>query len=263
MYVLFENRAVALGKRVKFYLLAEIVVLVAAFLSLIGTIGAIHYGNVVSRLKDADLSAYKTSADIKIVQAKLDAATAYKLAADALSGAGVANRKAEDASLANTSLKIELAKHEGHEQAAETKLAAQNKETSDFAHALAQQQQNMAEQAKVSPILNQAQADNLANLLRPYAGQTVTVHMTLDTVVIRLGNGIQYALSHAGIKTSGSMMDAGATYQGVSVVVHSPQDVPPLANALVMGLREAGIEVHPVSIDSVPKGQVAIYLGPN
>jgi len=143
---------------------------------------------------------------------------------------------------------------------AEAALAKANKETSDFAHALALQQQNMTMQAKVSPVLNQTQIAALANLLRGYEGQTVAVHMTLDTVVLRLANSIQAALQQAGIKPVGTM-NAGATYEGVSVAVHGPQDVPPLANTLVLGLRQAGIDVHPVAApDQVPAGQVAIFL---
>jgi hypothetical protein len=208
--------------------------------------------------------------DLQVAQAQKDAAQAKKDAAKAISDAATANQKAQEANEHAANVEAENLKLGGQvgkdavtARAAEAALEAKNKETSDFAHGVAIQQQNMAIQAKVSPTLTVAQAMSLANYLKPYAGQNVAVHMTLDTVVIRLGNGIQYALQQAGIKADGSSMDAGQTYQGVSVAVHSPQDVPPLANALVMGLRAQGIAVNPASDPSVPAGTVRIYLGPN
>jgi hypothetical protein len=255
MYVLYEHRAIAAGKRVKFYVLSEIITVLAAIVSLVGTIGAIHFSNTVSHLKDVDLATYKTSADLKIAQANRDAA-------DANNKAKEANAKAIEAENENLKLGGQVGQDATRARNAERALEAKNKETNDFAHAIAQQQQNMAEQAKVSPVLNAMQVDSLANVLKPFAGQSVAVHMTLDTVVIRLGNGIQAALLKGGLKPSGSM-DAGQTYQGVSVVVHSPQDVPPLANALLMGLRQQGIGANPAAAQFVPAGQVAIYLGPN
>ena len=145
----------------------------------------------------------------------------------------------------------------------EAKLAAQNKENYDFSHALAFQQQTMAQQMHVSPILDATQIQRLAAILSPYAGQDVILHSTLDTTVLRLKQSIAQALYNADITFKQNSMDAGMLYQGVSVAIHSPQDVPPLANALVSGLRSAGIIVNPVALDTVPVGKVAIYLGPN
>ena len=56
-YILYESRAVALGLRPKRYLLTEIAVLVAAFIALVGTSGAVHFGDF-EQAKDADLKAY-------------------------------------------------------------------------------------------------------------------------------------------------------------------------------------------------------------
>jgi hypothetical protein len=121
----------------------------------------------------------------------------------------------------------------------------------------------MVEQAHVSPELNGFQIQTLATLLTTFNGQDVTLHATADTTVLRLAQSIAVALKAAGITTKQYSIDMGSLYKGVSVVVHSPQDVPPMANSLVAGLRSAGIDVHPVSLDSVPAGQVALYLGPN
>ncbi len=253
LFVLYENRAITLGKRAKFYLLSEIAVVASAILSLTGSIGAIHFANVVAHIKDVDLATYKTSADIKITQARLDAATAYGIAAQALHSTAL--------------LQTDLASHESQERVTNARLTA--KETFDYNNVLAQQkaasQQNMvmAQQAKLSPVLDDLQITALGNSLKLFAGQDVIFHSTGDTTVLRSKVSIERALQAAGLTAKENSIDLGQIYQGISVVVHSPQDVPPLANALVIGLRAAGITVNTVSSDTVPSGRVALYFGPN
>lgn len=257
MYVLYENRAVAAGKRVKFYLLSEFIAAFAAIVSLIGTIGAIHYSNVVSHIKDVDLNTYKTQAGVQIAQANQAAAEANRKAQEA-------NDKAVQATNLNLKLQAKVATESTRAATAEAGLEKSNKETSDFAHSLQQQQATMAEQAKVSPQLTPYQIQNLANVLKPFAGQDVALHVTTDTVVARLGSTIAVALNQAGVTTKSYSTDMGALYQGVSVAVHDPNDVPPIANALVIGLRQAGINVQPVAAPKMVKaGEVGIFLGPN
>ena len=248
-HVLVEKRAVLAGKRSKESFWAEASVVLAALVSVLGTIGAIHFSNVVSHLKDVALLEYQQKAGIEIAQANADAVTAKAVA--------------EETSNANLLLQKQLTKHEGQELGNEAKLATQNKETFDYAHALAQQQATMAEQARVSPVLDAAQIVALATLLRPFAGQDVILHSTPDTTVLRLKVSIAQALMGAGITFKQNSMDMGQVYQGVSVAVRSPQAVPPLANSLVAGLRAAGIVVSTVSLNAIPAGSVAIYLGPN
>jgi hypothetical protein len=257
MYVLYENRAIAAGKRVKYYVLSEIITALAAIISLVGTIGAIHFSNAVSHFKDVDLATYKTAADIKIAQAQTEAATANQKAQEA-------HDRAVNAENENLKLGGLVGQDAIRARAAEAALEAKNKETSDFAHSLQQQQATMQEQAKVSPQLTPYQIQALANVLKPFAGQDVALHVTSDTVVARLGATIKMALDQAQITAKNYSTDMGALYQGVSVAVHDPNAVPPIANALVMGLRQAGIEVHPVAAPGmVPAGQVGIFLGPN
>jgi hypothetical protein len=181
-----------------------------------------------------------------------------------------ASLSAADATLKNTQLQIELSQHETLEKKAEAKLTA--KETLDYNNVLAQQkaasQQSMvmAQQAKLSPILDDLQITVLGNSLKLFSGQDVILHSTADTTVLRSKVSIARALQIAGITFKQNSMDLGEIYQGISVVVHSPQaqDIPPLANALTLGLRAAGITVNTVSApDRVPAGRVAIYLGPN
>ena len=257
MIVFIEKRLIATGKRERAALFTEYIAVGAAVLSFFGTCGAIYFSNVVSHLKDVELKAYEKGADERIAIAHNNAGDAYK-------AAGLANQKAANAELQNTQLKIALATHETSEKKAEENLAAQNKATSDFAHGLAQQQEIMAEQAKVSPQLSPGQVEIFAKMLMPFAGQDVEIHTTADTVVERLASEIATSLNHAGVTTKSISTDMGALYQGVSVAINDPHDVPPIANALVADLRQFGIDVHPVAVPQRVKiGQVAIFLGPN
>jgi hypothetical protein len=223
----------------------------------LGTIGAIHFSNTVSHLKDIDLEAYKTSSRLQIAQANTSAATANQKAQEAR----VVAAKVEQE---NAVLGGSVTKNAEAARKAEAELAKANKETSDFAHSLQKQQIVMQEQARVSPILTDFQITQLATVLNNFSGQDVIFHSTADTTVLRLKKTIAIALQKAGITFKQNSMDMGALYQGVSVAVHSPDNVPPLANALVMGLHQAGIDVHPVSApDRVPVGKVALFLGPN
>lgn len=255
--VLYEKHSKSQGQALRWGLTPEIVVIVAAFICLCGTVGAISFGNMVSHLKDVDLEAYKTSARLQISQANTFAATANQKAQEAREAAAKVEQE-------NALLGSSVERNAEIARKAESDLAKANKETSDFAHSLQQQQATMQEQAKVSPQLTAYQIQVLASVLKPFAGQDVSLHVTADTVVARLGATIKMALAQAGVTTKYYSTDMGALYQGVSVAVHDPKDVPPIANTLVMGLRQAGIDVHPVAAPQmIPAGQVGIFLGPN
>jgi hypothetical protein len=254
--VLYEKHSKNQGRMLRWNLLSEIAVIVAAFISLCGTVGAISFGNIVSHLKDVELAAYKTQAAVEIARANT---TAEQAKAEAQK----AREKAVTVENDNIKLGGKVQQNANQARTAEAALEQKNKETSDFAHALAQQQGVMAEQAKLSPILTDYQIQQLAERLRPYGGQDVILHSTADTTVLRLKVTIATALNKAGITFKSNGIDMGSIYQGVSVPVHDPQNIPPLADALVQGLRQAGIDVHPASVDAVPAGSVAIYLGPN
>ena len=255
--MLLEKRAVLAGKREKESFWAEASVFLAALVSVLGTLGAIHYSNSVGHLKDVALEEYKQQAGIQIGQANKDAATANQKAQEAREAAAKVEQE-------NALLGSSVERNAEIARKAESDLAKANKETSDFAHSLQQQQATMQEQAKVSPQLTAYQIQVLASVLKPFAGQDVSLHVTADTVVARLGATIKMALAQAGVTTKYYSTDMGALYQGVSVAVHDPKDVPPIANTLVMGLRQAGIDVHPVAAPQmIPAGQVGIFLGPN
>jgi len=260
--VLFEKRLAGKGVEIKHSVRNEVFFVASAVICLAGTCGAIYFGGRVSDIKDADLAAYKKTADGQIAQANEDAAKALSDAATANQKAQEAKLKAETTSVANTSLKIELAKHEGQEHEAEAKLATQQEQNNQYAHALGLQQQTMAQQMHVSPELNNAQIDAIAAELKPFAGQEVIMHRTSDTVVGRLGSSIANAFLRAGIKFPSYSNDIDQLYQGVSVVVHADQGHPPLADALSNALMRQGIPVNKVAMDSIPVGKVALYLGP-
>jgi hypothetical protein len=78
--VLYEKRSKSKGLDIRWGFATEVVVIVAAFISLTGTIGAICFGYVVNRLKDADLQQYKDDADKKIASAGENAAESIRKA---------------------------------------------------------------------------------------------------------------------------------------------------------------------------------------
>lgn len=247
--VLYEKHSKNQRRLVRWGLASEIAVVCAAFIGLCGTVGAITFENVVSHLKDLNLETYKQSCSVQISQADLDAE--------------IARKETETLRQANINLQQQIDTETAKARRSEAVLAGQNKATYDFAHALARQQKLMANQARVSPVLTAQEVSRLANILKPFSGQSVILRSTPDTTVQRLMFMIIQALNQDSINHAQSEIQIGALYQGVSVAVHSPANVPPLAYALVLGLRSAGINVHTVSIPNVPVGGVAIIVGPH
>ncbi len=89
--VLYEKRAKNEGHALGWVLRTEIVVIIAAFISLAGTVGAITFGTVVSHLKDVDFENYKQSSQLQIANAMQK--TAEATASAELARAGVADVK--------------------------------------------------------------------------------------------------------------------------------------------------------------------------
>jgi hypothetical protein len=265
VHVLWEKRAVLAGRRPKESFWAEASVVLAAVVSVLGTIGAIHFGNTVSHLKDVAREEFKTNAETQIAQAN-------KEAANANSAAGVANQKAEETRLKaesigkeNSTLRIDLATHKTQEHEAETKLNAQNKELAQFTQGLAQQQQGMAKQMQAAPSLNEAQVNIITAALKPFAAKSISIHVMMDARSQRLAAQFQQAFVKAGIKIEGSSTDVGPNYVGVMVVVKnpSPQPHPPLADALISAIQSVGIQPHPAADPSISNtDEVRLCIGP-
>lgn len=239
------------------------VYVLCSVIAVVATIVIVAKSHALDAEKDREVTLKQKDADLRIQQSKTIASQAEADAQIAKQRAEEARLKAADANKENSNLRIDVSREQKATLDAEAKLREENRETFNYAHALAQQQATMAEQAHVSPVLTDFQVDNLGRILAPYKGQDVILHSTLDTTVLRLKQTIAMALLKAGLTFKDNSMDAGALYKGVSVIVHSPQDVPALANSLVLGLRSSGVDVNTVSMDSIPQGRVAIYLGPN
>jgi hypothetical protein len=163
---------------------------VASLLAVVATIIIVNKTRSIDAEKDREVKIVTDAANLKIAQAGSDAAKALSDAATANQKAQEAKLKAQETERSNTSLKVELNKHEGQEKENEIKLAAQNQQTAQFTQALQFQQQTMAQQIHVSPELNNAQIDAIAAELKPFAGQEVIIHRTSDTVVGRLASSI-------------------------------------------------------------------------
>lgn len=229
--------------------------LLAAWLAVVSTIVIISKTRSIGAEKDRELKKFEAQANVQIQQFRSIAARANQEAQDA-------KLKSEQTSHANAILRAEVLEGQKKSKEAEAELASENKKTLKFTQALQTQQENMAEQMHVSPVLSDSQISALAKRLKPFAGEDVILHSTPDTTVLRTKYAIVRALNEAGIKHSQNSIDMGALYGGISVVVHAAAGRPPLADALVFGLRDDGIVVHPVSLRSIPEGRVAIYLGP-
>jgi hypothetical protein len=254
--VLFEKRLAGKGVEIKHSVRNEVFFVASAVICLAGTCGAIYFGGRVSDIKDADLAAYKKTADGQIAQANKDAAKA-------LSDAATANQKAGETTQANLKLQLELGRHESVEKKTDADLAAATQKLDQFTQGLAQQQQGIAQKVQAPVSLNQNQVQILGNALKPFAGQEVTLRMTMDSTSARFANQIGQAFSIAGIKTgAGTATYAGATYQGVSVVIQKVDGHPPIADTLLREFLLLGIPAQGVLEPSFPPNSVTICIGP-
>jgi hypothetical protein len=113
--VLYEKRSRIQGLELRWGLATETIVIVAAFISFTGTVGALLFGHIVSGLKDAALTQYEKAADVKIADANSVADSARVLA----------TQTAND----NLKLEQELQEHEAHERSYEQQQQATTKAT--------------------------------------------------------------------------------------------------------------------------------------
>jgi hypothetical protein len=244
-WIVYETHAVALGKRQKFFLFSEILGAIAAIICVLGSVGAISFGNVVSRLKDVDLAKYEKDAE----KAKSDAATA--------------NQQAADANLKNTQLKIQLGQHEADEKKTDAELAAQSQKNAQLAQAIADQQQKMAKTIHSYPEVDFVEWMKIADELSPYAGQKVIIRSTGDTDVRIIAVLLEQSLHQARIDVSGTV-HVGEVYVGINVETNPNYEIVPLATKIIETLKAHGIPVRPGGSGSweIPKGVVLIEIGP-
>lgn len=260
--VLYEKHSKNQGRAVRWGLATEIVVIIAAFICLCGTVGAISFGNVVSHLKDADLAAYEKAADLQIAQAQKDTASANQEAKVAEEKAEAARSKAESTAQDNSHLRIDVANHEIAEAKANSDLAAQNKKLNDFTQGLAQQQKGMAQQMQVTPSLGDVQVNFIAQQLMQFPGQKVAIHTMSDARCQRLAAQFHRAFELAHLNIVEYSTDMGPIYQGVAVGVRAVAGHPALADVLIGAIGRVGIPVRGGLEPSIPEGVVSIYIGP-
>lgn len=237
---------------------------IAAGLSVLATLA------IITKTRSIDTEKDRLS-NIQLNGLQRETAVANANAAKANADAQTANQKAEEAKLkseqtatANSRLRIEVARQEAENKKATTALASQNQQTAQLAQGLAQQQQGMAQQMQATPSLGDAQVDVIATILRPFAGQTVSIHMMLDAHSARLGARFQQAFAKARIKTDGSSNDVGPNYQGVIILVKNPtpQPHPPIADALRYAIQSVGILAHTFADPSLKEDDVRLCIGP-
>ena len=238
---------------------------IASLLAVLATIVILNKTRSVDAEKDRQVRVATDAADLKIAQAKNDAAKALSDAATANQKAQEAQLKAEETSHADTSLKVELNKHEGQEKEVQNKLAAQEQQTAQFAQGVAQQQQGMAQQIQATPSLGPAQIDQIATLMKPFAGQSILIHVMMDAHSTRLADEFAQAFKMAGIEAAGPNIDVGRNYEGVMVIVKNPtpQPHPPIADALLNAIRSVGIVPKFVYAPDIPSANdVWLCIGP-
>lgn len=245
--VLFEKRQIGKGIEIRHSVRNEIFFVTSALICLAGTCGAIYFGGRVSHLKDVDLSAYQT-------WAKGEIAKAQKEAGDANNAAGIANESAAVASLDNTKLRIKLTNDEEKEHQAEA--------------ALSERESIIAGRSPVS--LSEEGIKEFRAYLTPYAKQharhekfdnNIEIDCKLnDHVALQIGESI--ARSIPAPTQTGNPSDLNARYEGVTIVVSSLRDVPPLARALYTGLKDAQMDVHPIVSGDVGPFRFLVQVGP-
>lgn len=179
--------------------------------------------------------------------------------------AAEANLKAEETSKANSLLRNEVEKEQAETRKTTTELVVRAQRTEEFTQQLAQQQKSISQQIHATPLLSDSQINKIAEQLKPFAGQTVSIHTMLDAHCQRLGAQFQRAFEIAGIKIPDYSTVVGPNYQGVLIVVKNPNPSPhaPLADALFNAVKSVGIDAHGVADPSVAEGLVAIYIGPD
>ena len=258
--------------------ISNVVYIGSAFLAVIATFLIVTFGNRVARLKETELKAYQSAADARIADAhkasdesQRKAAEANKDAETAKSVAATANAKAEEARLqsektaaANIELKIELARQEAENKKTTAELAAATEKVQQFAQGVAVQQQGMARQMQVTPSLSDMQIQILANQLKTFAGQKVSVHSMLDARATRLAGQFTQAFQSAGLTVVGNSTDVGPNYTGIMIAVHEPSPAPhpPLADALIKALTSMGVPCQRTAYPTVPADQVWVLIGP-
>jgi hypothetical protein len=107
-----------------------------------------------------------------------------------------------------------------------------------------------------------AQSSQIANLLKPFAGQAVNVQLYgQDNETTQFSNQITAILKAAGLQVSVTMM-MGMSGTGLAIVVNSDKNIPPLAGTIQHAFKAGGVDMDGmVRPELVSQGQFILAIG--
>jgi hypothetical protein len=241
------------------------VCIAASVIALVATIMIMGKTRSIDAEKDRQVKLFETQGKVQIELFKTIAAQANEKAQDAELQAEAASLEAEQTSRENSLLRIDVVKAEAEARKLSAELAVQ---TGQFAPEPAQQKKNKARQAAAPPIPDDPKISAIAELLKPFAGQTIALRMMMDVRSQSLGAQLRRVFESAGIRVANYMIIGSggtANYQGVLVVVRNPPPSPhpPLADALFRAVASAGMQPHDTFDPAIPEQGVGLYIGPD
>lgn len=173
-----------------------------------------------------------------------------------------ATLQAEETSKENSLLRIDVAKEEAAAKKMIAELAAQTKQ---FGQGQPQPRPGEEQAIQAEPTLGNSQINALAESLKPFAGQTIAIHMIMDVRCQSLGSEFRKAFAIAGIRISNYITTLGGpNYRGVLVVVKNPPPSahPVLADALFNAVASVGLQPHRASDPALSEEGVGVYIAP-
>ena len=232
--VLYEKRSKNQGRELKWGLATEITVIIAAFISLCGTVAAVSFGNVVSKIKDADLAAYEKQADLKIAQANNGSDVAKAIAASANATAATANQKAAEASTKAENSQSSLQQEQAKRAAIEEKMRPRS--------------------------LSQTQQATIASRMNAFRQRIDFVWYPNDTEILPLAQSIATSLPGWDIHPFQPMQ--GGTMRGIEIEFdpHNPTAAS-AASALAKVLRGCSLQTSDPAGDLPSLSQLSAFTG--
>lgn len=185
----------------------------------------------------------QTLADVEISDSYQKAAQANAMAQSARAAAETAAKDQLEIERENLRLEAELQYGERENAKSQTRIRALEKENAPRTISLDQQQK-------------------VLHLLKPFSGQKVRVEIVAsDEETQEFVSQVIEALSKAGLSVNATTSVMGMTGRGFAVAVHDPMSAPPLASAIAMAFRSAGINVTTVSEQYVQTGTFIVLIG--
>jgi hypothetical protein len=221
----------------------EIAVYVLALLGGVIGVSFLYFNRRLQQINKADFIKFQTTSQQSIVQfsalaeaAKADAATA----------------KAHEEESKTERARLELRIREMEQ--AHSKLAVTNAENEKEVLRL----KAAAEPRRIKEI----QAAVIAKLLKPFAGQAVSIRLfAQESEASEYMQQIAAVLEQAGLKPERNVMMGAGPARGAGVVVNDAKTAPPLAGAIQHAFSAAGIELPGFVDASAPNGGFFVFVG--